>query len=741
MAELEALVGHLFIVGGRSLRAASPGAAAVPAPRRAARGRDADTYFCLASLIEDQRQSAAFYEEIVSASSEVYFDTPGSVTAAMRNSIKAANELLLSRGEPVSVGLSCAILKEQELYIAVAGPARAFLVTKAGIERLPSDEDIRDGATALGRYNDPDVRYFHREVQPDDFLILCDSSLNRLTDTTLSFATESGQVDTTLNNLAGVAGDLASAQVIKFVLAEGETLEPTPTKRSGGGFMSGLPIFGGGSSETEVQENEKPQPADDAPPQTVQHEQPAPPTFDVEPPPPRRRRRRMEEPPPAPEKLEPIAAAEEAEKSNPLENAGRRAAFALAQAANQTKTLVDRMLPEDEDSGNLLEQRLRLSTPLQIGVALSVALIATLLTTIVYQARGQNSAYIQLIQQAQSEIEQAREGSDQAASRPHWEAAVVILDEAAVLRAPSPEVASLREEALEALDEYDRVTRVDARLLRDYEAGTVFRGPELNNLNLYLIDTTNDILYREDLDQTGTRLVNQRPQIITRQGELVDNQVVGGLIDLVWIQDEGVQGRDQLGMISRNGLLVTYSPSQDVRAEVLPGFGAWQDPRAIAVVEGDLYILDAAANQIWLYEAESGRYPDTPRLYFTDQTPDLSSAIDMAVDTNGNIFVLHSDGRLTKYFLGREEVFNLVLPQPIVRPTALFLNLSVVEQALYVTDPGGGRLYTTTLTGTFLQNYKDVGNNIFDGLSGVEATDDGQIYVTVGDQLYYFSRP
>ena len=48
--ELEALVGHLFVVGGRGISSPSPGAIAMPPPRRAARGRDADTLFGLLTL-------------------------------------------------------------------------------------------------------------------------------------------------------------------------------------------------------------------------------------------------------------------------------------------------------------------------------------------------------------------------------------------------------------------------------------------------------------------------------------------------------------------------------------------------------------------------------------------------------------------------------------------------------------------------------------------------------------------
>ena len=318
-----------------------------------------------------------------------------------------------------------------------------------------------------------------------------------------------------------------------------------------------------------------------------------------------------------------------------------------------------------------------------------------------------------------------------------------MLDQAAAIREPGPETADLRAEALGALDSYDHVVRVQPTLLRQYTPGATLRGPVVQGLNLYLIDTTQDILYREDLSEDGTQLVNREPQIVARQGDLIDNQVVGGLIDLIWMEDGGTPQRNVLATLSRNGLLITYSPSFDVSATVLPGFEGWRDPRAIAVYDRDLYVLDAEANEIWRYEASGDSYPNSPQRYFTDVTPDLADAVDMVIDTNGNVFVLHSSGRISKYFFGRPDTFDLTgFPQPVSRPTALFLNLTLYDRALFITDPGGGRLYSSALNGNFLANYKDATDRIFDALSGIYNLDQpALVYVTAGNGLYYFPRP
>jgi hypothetical protein len=705
--ELEALVGHLFVVGGRSISAASPGATAMPPPRRHARGRDSDTFFGLIGLGAGQRESASLYEESIRRVAEAYFNTAGSVTSALREAIVKANDALhqknVGRDAPLAIGLACAVLREQELYIAVAGPARCFLVREEFVERLPDDDEIAEGMPALGIDSEPDVRFYRREVRAGDFLILADSSLNHLRSLTLKHAVENGQVDSAVINLRSVAGEFAVAEVIKLVapLAEGEADPAPPPRRA---TVPPLPDFSAREAAT-------------APLAAA-----APPSVDD-------------------------ASASELKPEPALQQFSRDAAMTLARAAGGTRTLLEKMMP-GEAVDNPLAQRLHLSITMQIGVGVAIAVIVALLTTAVYRLRGATSQYAQLVRRAQDEIEVARgAGDNQAEARPHWETAVFLLDQAGEFRNPSADIWNQRNEALAVLDSYDHVTRVSPVLLREYDPGAYLHGPVVQGINVYLIDTTGDILYREDLAENGTRLVNRESQIVTRRGEVIGGQVVGGLIDLTWMVEGGVPQRNVLAMLSRDasgmGMLITYSPSWDVTAMVLPSSQAWVDPRGIAIYERDLYILDSGANEIWRYPATADSYASEPQRYFTDVEPQLGDAIDMEIDTNGNVYVLHSNGQITKYFFGRPQDFAFEgLPQPITRPASLFLNLSPFDRAFFITDPDNGRLYTMALTGAFLQNYKDTEDTIFDALSGAYNVDQpANVYVTAGSRLYVFPRP
>lgn len=697
--ELEALVGHLFIVGGRVISSASPGAIATPPPRRTARGRDADSFFGLLSLGAGEHQPAPFYEALSDEITGTYFNTSGSITSALRVALNAASEHVYRAnrrsGDYATVGLACAVLRGRELYVAIAGPARAFLVQPDGTHRMPGEFELTDPLLPLGAEREADLRLYHHDLQPGDFLVLADPTFGRLTDNTVRQAASTGEIGDTLNNLASVASENSACEVIKFVtpLHEGEADVISGPKRR---RLPSLPLFPRGDDEADDEPDERPT------------------------------RRRD---------------GETAERR--LRKAGQGAARGLARATDGLRVLVERWLPEGR-SENPLEERLKLSTPAQVGIAVGVALAAALLTTAIYTARGQTSEYAQLVREAQNEIEQGRRASgSQAEARAHWEYALFYLGEAGKIRQPSEEILSLRDEALTAIDSYDHVTRVEPVLLRAYDEGSTLRGPVVHGLNLYLFDETQGILYREDLDEAGAALTNRSSHVVVREGELVNDRVIGEFVDLAWLEDGGVGQRNVLAMVTASGQLITYSPSWDVTVTGLPGSDAWGIPRAIAVFDRDLYVLDAGANEIWRYVASADAYSRPPERTFTDVTPDLSDAVDLAIDSNGNMYVLHTDGEITKYFAGRQEAFSFEgLPQPVGQASALFLNVSPYDRTLYVADAGGGRVYTSALNGTFLAHYRDLDDAVLDGISGLHNVDrPPYVYITAGNRLFYFSRP
>lgn len=706
--ELEALVGHLFVIGGRALTSPSPGAVAMAPPRRTARGRDLDTFFGLVTMDEQPGEPAAFYERLTNLISQQYYGNAGSITAALREAITTANASLLAenmnRDRPAFAGCACAVLRETEVIIANMGTARAFLLRADMVERLPGDDEDEE-ALPLGANDTPVIRFYRREVRAGDLLFLADASLDNVDDGTLRQVTASKDIESTLTNLRDVAGEFASVVVMQFVLPlsdEEEAAQAAEQRRA--------------DEEAAVREAALALAHREA--QMVAAEQEAVPT-----PPPSTGESRVEE---------------RGGAGSVIRTALQKLSLAVARVADGLRSLVEDAVPEGSTG------RRELSLTAQMAVAIGIPIIVGVFTTSVYVLRGQASQYSTLVSDAMTALEQARAaGDDQAAARPQWEAALFLLDEAEKLRPGDPSITQLRAEANEALDFYDSVTRVLVVPMREYVVGAQLAAPIVQGTDLYVVDETSHVLYHERLDETGQNVLEPEPEVIARQGELAGDQTIGAVIDMEWMEEGGVPQRNVLSVLTDNGLLLTYSPTWALHATSLPGAQEMTAPRAVALYASNYYVLDAGADQIWKYEAVGDSYPDLPVPYFTETFPDLSTAMDFDIDASGNVFVLFEDGTLNKYFGGRQEGFDLQgLPQPVADASVFFVDQNPFTPAFYIGDPAGQRIYQTTITGLFSRNYKAQSGKMLAALSGIYS--DGatnNIYVTAGNGLYRFTRP
>jgi hypothetical protein len=143
------------------------------------------------------------------------------VTAATRAAISAINSRLLDTNrllgaDAVSGGLSCAVLRGSELYVAQSGPGQVIILHANAVERFP---DVSREFRPLGLGQMADVQYFHTTVAPADYLLLtraapggwASSSVTNLPSTTLESA---------IARLTRLSGSDARALVARFA-AEG----------------------------------------------------------------------------------------------------------------------------------------------------------------------------------------------------------------------------------------------------------------------------------------------------------------------------------------------------------------------------------------------------------------------------------------------------------------------------------------------------------------------------------------
>ena len=134
--ELEALVGHLYIVGGRVINVNPPGALVEVAPPAAAQGREGDTFFVLI-VPSGSIAPTTFYEQLAQLAAERYFNMGGSVTIALRTMFQQINRDLYQHNlehaeagrQRFETSMIAAVLHEDDVYVGRVGPVVSVLQT------------------------------------------------------------------------------------------------------------------------------------------------------------------------------------------------------------------------------------------------------------------------------------------------------------------------------------------------------------------------------------------------------------------------------------------------------------------------------------------------------------------------------------------------------------------------------------------------------------------------------------
>jgi hypothetical protein len=124
-----------------------------------------------------------------------YGDSSYSVTSALRKAISAANKALYEHNFSVSpakravVGVTCAVIKGNDLYIAQILPAQSYVLSDGklrAIPTVPAWNQAESGSTAfikpgaLGASLSVEPEFYRALLRPGDALLLCSSNLARL---------------------------------------------------------------------------------------------------------------------------------------------------------------------------------------------------------------------------------------------------------------------------------------------------------------------------------------------------------------------------------------------------------------------------------------------------------------------------------------------------------------------------------------------------------------------------------
>lgn len=753
--KLEALLGHLFVVGGRSLSSKPPGALVQVAPRRAHRTRENDTLFVLITPAGQAQVSASFYENLAKIASENYFKSRVGVTGALREAFNAINAAIQEQNQKQATdyraGALLMVKRGEEIFLARSGTTLCVSRQAGQYVTFPDDPDMIN-LMPLGSQTNPVLEFAHYALQANDMFVLGDAGLAVVTDEILQKATGTGDINQVLEILEKAVQRQAFASVVQFVGPDGATASPPSAVTA---MPETYPETG--SEVIPTMESVPVSSVEPTPVASAEFPDAAPKVSEIAPPSDPAGLEIGEE---VPLRSEPPVRSDVPSEESEQLGVPRTLVVtvlmlisnALAAIARAANAALDRILPEPEEG-----RRDGKVVPMNV-VALIAIVVPTIIAIIVVGlvlSERDTTNFEQYRTDAVSAVEEARTFGQDTNGDPKtglelWNIALTLTRRA---YNEDPEDSEIREMLIEAqnnIDRYDRVRRVQVTKLREFGENADLRGPIIsaNTVDIYTLDKARGAVFHDTMDSSGTNVIQERDIAVIQRGMRVREFTVANLVDIEWIGNDGGADLDNaLAALDENGLLITYNPTFPPATGIqLVKPPTWNRPIAIALWRQNFYVLDAGANQVWRYEPVDGQYSEQPSEYFVgSERPNLTGAVDFAIDDQGSIYILFGDGSLEKYRGGQPETFDW-FNAPVdgfTNGRALFIDNNPISYSLYVVDRVHQGVYKVSFGGEVNDGYKPANQlNAFDNLTGVAVDSSrgyARMYVLSGSSLYLIS--
>lgn len=228
----------------------------------------------------------------------------------------------------------------------------------------------------------------------------------------------------------------------------------------------------------------------------------------------------------------------------------------------------------------------------------------------------------------------------------------------------------------EQRDFLDNIVRIDDEAIKLADFSSVLgAGEKLMGLSNYKdrIVAYSDIkIYQVLIDQV------QNPSELSKG----DNAVAG-----TYFADQ-----EKMLFLMAGGNLVAYQDGNIQFADNADG--TWKSGNALTTYSTKFYILDAINNQIWKYTQGRDSFSAAQAYFKTGSQPDLSKAVDFAID--GSVWVLSSDGTLSKYLSGEAVEFETFKAPLGTISSASKIYTELDLNSIYVLDSGENSIYVYT---------------------------------------------
>jgi hypothetical protein len=735
------------------------------------RGRGRGNLYLLLEVTGPEMEREAITRLLAQIIHQAYYRWRGSVTAGLREAIRQANELLLEEnrnslpGERRTAGLTCLVLRKDDLFIAQAGPAAVYLLRSGEVDRFPDespwlDEPATEGmeAAALGERRDVHVDLFHSELRSGDTILTVDSQLasemaatawpDILTEPTVGQVLQAVITKGAVRDLSALVIRLGEESAIKVPLrppAQPETLATEPMPGSA---------------------------APSAPPRTTLSEDAsalAEPSLEAS--------SQEAVAPPSPSTWEQFTATvAQWGIGQRLRAVVPAVAAALAGLGAGLLSFLKQMIPgrldlEPEPERSVMpvvkvgkppakSRRARIaadvrSEPVQrllVGVAIAIPVIVAIVVLVAWVQRGQaqRTDLRALVVQAEAYWQQSQTNADLNAVRADLAEAQRLLDQVLEDQPDDAEAIDLKNQIQSRLDVINMVQRVSGiEELASYPADANLSRVVVQGAHIFVMDRQNGKVYHHEMDDQVEKALDpgSRETVLVSTGDQVGSGLVGDLVDMVWMPTGPGRQKASLVIIESGGGLLDYDPAtrQLVSLRVAAS-DTWQYPKLAGSHSGRLYVLDSSASRILRYDPTPDGYSGPPEEWL-QEAADLGGVIDMAI--GDSIYLLFADGGLRKLTAGRPDAFDISdWDVPPSNPSAIFTRPPEETRWIYVADSGNDRIVQVSDQGRFKQQFRlaePVTSEHGDALSG--ATDlfvdeiGGNAYLLSGQKLYWLALP
>jgi hypothetical protein len=781
-----------------------PGLLAMVPPRRTARGREDDCLVIYLTFSGNDPFPSSEYNQTVAQMAQRFYHTAGSVTSAIRAIVETLNQSLVDRnlrttgkGQYIIGRLILGVLRGSQFVFAQCGPTHIFHLTGKETHQV---HDAQISGRGLGIGQATPLYFAQLDLNPGDQLILCADLPSGWEAALLGERLVSP--DALRRELLSITSDDLNAILVQAQAGKGNLniLKALPVRAHGVGAPNRQPAS--------VEQASRLAPASASTPPR--------PTSQVESGRPASRFARLlagsETNTPAgapktetpPQNTETAVTASRPGVQNSPDQPVRRpvsgSTTTVSRPAAQTGRFVSSRatgeLPEIKRSPARRQsvyrglakaiQGIRVSTQKiseslkrflpyllpnskegesEVGgsslafLAIAVPLIIVTIAGLVYTRYGRVTQYQENYNMALGQAAQAHGQTDPTEVRRAWDSTLYYLDLADNYQVTQDSL-NLRQEAQTALDNLDSIVRLD---FRPAIVGGLSQTVQINrmaatNTDLYLLDASRGSVMRAALGNQGYEIDTGFECGPGQYGTIT----VGNLIDIEALQMSNDYNARVMAIDDSGTLLYCGFNMQPEAVPLSPPPLGWQGISAFTLdTDGKyLYVLDPPGNTVWVYQGASGKFIDSPTMFFGQQVPqNMSTSIDLAAN-NSDLYLLFEDGHVTACPASHYEVVPLRCSDPATfvdnRPErqpgpkitdAIFNQISFAaapDPLLYLLEPLTRAVYyfsprsdSLELRGQFRASVEQ-SNTMFNGpATAMTISPNRYIFFSIGYQVFF----